>query len=59
MKKNKNIKQSWLKYGDFNFLIYLAHEIDPETAHSIAECVAGEHNVQSYIDDLIENKADL
>jgi nuclear protein localization family protein 4 len=24
MKKNKNIKQSWLKYGDFNFLLYLA-----------------------------------
>jgi hypothetical protein len=53
MKKNKNIKQSSLKYGDFNFLIYLAQEIDPATAHSIAECVSNEQNVQHYIDDLV------
>jgi hypothetical protein len=39
MKKNKNIKQSHLKYGDFNLLIYLAQEIDPDTAHTISECV--------------------
>jgi hypothetical protein len=59
MKRNKNVKQSSLKYGDFNFLLYLAMEIDPATAHSIAECVATEQQVQSFIDDLIENKADL
>jgi len=59
MKRNKNVKQSYLKYGDFNFLIYLAHEIDPATVHSIAECVANEQNVQSYIDEMIENKSDL
>lgn len=40
MKRNKNVKNSYLKYGDFNFLMYLAQEIDPATAHSIAECVA-------------------
>lgn len=40
MRRNKNIKQSWLKYGDFNLLLYLAQEIDPATAHSIAEAVA-------------------
>ena len=53
MKRNKNIKQSHLKYGDFNFLLYLAQEIDPATAHSIAECVANEQQVQGFIDDLI------
>lgn len=36
MRRNKNIKQSSLKYGDFNFLLYLAQEIDPATVHSIA-----------------------
>ena len=36
---------SALRYGDFNFLLYLAHEIDPTTIHSIAECVANEQNV--------------
>lgn len=59
MKRNKNVKQSHLKYGDFNFLMYLAQEIDPATAHSIAECVANEEQVQSYIDELVEHKADL
>ena len=39
MKKNKNIKKSALKYGDFNLLLYLAQEIDPDTAHTIAESV--------------------
>lgn len=42
MKRNKNIKQSWLKYGDFNLLLYLAQEIDPATAHTIAECIVHE-----------------
>ena len=40
MRKNKNVKQSWLRYGDFNFLLFLAQEIDPTTVHSIAERVA-------------------
>jgi len=59
MRRNKNVKNSALRYGDFNFLLYLAHEIDPTTVHSIAECVANEQNVQSYIDEMIENKSDL
>lgn len=59
MRRNKNIKQSALKYGDFNFLLFLAQEIDPATAHSIAEHVANEQQVQGFIDDMIENKADL
>ena len=59
MRRNKNIKQSPLKYGDFNFLLYLAQEIDPATVHSIAECVANEQQVQGFIDDMVENKADL
>lgn len=59
MKRNKNVKSSYLKYGDFNFLLYLAQEIDPATAHSIAECVVNEQQVQSFIDELVEHKADL
>ena len=59
MKKNKNIKKSSLKYGDFNLLLYLAQEIDPDTAHSIAECVANETQASEHIDDIIEHKADL
>lgn len=59
MKRNKNVKNSYLKYGDFNFLLYLAQEIDPATVHSIAECVANEQQVQSFIDELVEHKADL
>jgi hypothetical protein len=39
LKKNKQ-KQSWIKYGDFNFLLYLADIIDLQTALSIAEEVA-------------------
>ncbi len=59
MRKNKNVKQSNLKYGDFNLLLYLAQEIDPDTAHMIAECVANEKQVSEHIDDIIEHKADL
>jgi hypothetical protein len=59
MKRNKNIKQSWLKYGDFNLLVYLAQEIDPATAHTIAECVVHEEQVTEHVDDIIEHKADL
>lgn len=59
MKRNKNVKNSYLKYGDFNFLMYLAQEIDPATAHSIAECVAEQKQVQDFIDELVEHKADL
>jgi len=59
VKKNKNIKKTSLKYGDFNLLLYLAYEIDPDTAHTIAECVVNETQVSEYIDDIIENKADL
>jgi hypothetical protein len=40
VRRNKNVKQSNLKYGDFNLLLYLAQEIDPDTAHTIAESVA-------------------
>jgi hypothetical protein len=59
MRKNKNVKQSCLKYGDFNLLLYLAQEIDPATAHTIAEAVANEKQVTEHIDDIIEHKADL
>ena len=59
MKKNKNIKQSCLKYGDFNLLIYLAQEIDTATAHTIAECVLHEEQVSEAVDDIVEHKADL
>lgn len=50
MRRNKNIKQSWLKYGDFNLLLYLAQELDPHTVHMIAESVANEQNVEHFID---------
>lgn len=50
LRRNKNVKQSWLKYSDFNLLLYLAHVIDPHTAHSIAECISSEENVQQFID---------
>jgi hypothetical protein len=53
MRKNKNVKMSALRYGDFNFLLFLAHEIDPTTVHSIAENVANEQNVESFIDEMI------
>ena len=59
MRKNRNVKQSWLKYGDFNLLLYLSHEIDPQTVHKIAECVANEEQVGDFIDDMVEHKADL
>lgn len=59
VRKNKNVKQSNLKYGDFNLLLYLAQEIDPATAHTIAECVANEKQVSEHVDDIIEHKADL
>ena len=59
MKRNKNIKVSALKYGDFNFLLYLAQEIDPATVHSIAECVVNEQQVQGFIDEMVEHRADL
>jgi hypothetical protein len=38
MKKNKH-KPSHVKYGDFNFLMYLADELDIQTALNIAEIV--------------------
>lgn len=38
LRENKK-KASHIKYGDFNFLIYLADILDIETAVSIAECV--------------------
>ena len=59
MRRNKNVKQSYLRYGDFNFLLYLAQEIDPPTAHNIADRVVNELQVEGFIDELIENKADL
>jgi hypothetical protein len=59
MRRHKNVKQSYLRYGDFNLLLYLAQEIDPATAHTIAECVAVEKQVTEHIDDIIEHKADL
>lgn len=52
-------KPSHIKYGDFNFLIYLADVLDIETAVSIAENVERETPIAEAIDDLIEHKADL
>ena len=58
LKKNKH-KQSHLKYGDLNFLLYLAEILDVETAVSIADEVQREGKVMDTIDELIEHKADL
>lgn len=40
MLRSRGLKVSWQRYADFNLLLYLAEEIDPATAHSIAESVA-------------------
>lgn len=44
LKKNKH-KPSHIKYGDFNFLIYLSDILDVQTALSIAETVEREEKV--------------
>ena len=58
LKKNKH-KVSHLKYGDFNFLLYLAEMLDVESAVNIADGVQREGTVPEALDELIEHKADL
>lgn len=58
LRENKK-KPSHIKYGDFNFLIYLADVLDIETAATIAENVERELPIAEAIDELIEHKADL
>jgi hypothetical protein len=40
-------------------LLYFASEIDPATAHSIAECVAREEAVGENIEEMIDQMADM
>ena len=59
MMRTRGVKNSWQRYSDFNLLLYLAEEIDPATAHSIAECVAREEAVGENIEEMIDQMADL
>lgn len=59
MQRTRNVKVSWQRYADFNLLLYLAEEIDPATAHSIAECVAREEPVGENIEEIIDQMSDL
>lgn len=44
LKENRK-KPSHVKYGDFNFLIYLSDVLDIETAATISECVEQERQI--------------
>jgi hypothetical protein len=59
MMRTRGIKNSWQRYSDFNLLLYLAEEIDPTTAHSIAECVAKEEAVGESIEEMIDQMTDM
>ena len=59
MMRTRGIKNSWQRYSDFNLLLYFASEIDPATAHSIAECVAREEAVGENIEEMIDQMADM
>lgn len=47
--KTNKLKPSYIKYGDFNLLMYLAEELDDHTALSIAEIVEREGKLDEAI----------
>jgi hypothetical protein len=57
--RSRNIKPSWHRYADFNLLLYLADEMDTDTAHRIAECVAREEAVDEGIEEMVDQMSDL
>lgn len=58
MQKYKS-KPAFIKYSDFNFLLYIAEEYDVETARTLGHAVLKEEKSTPIIDEMIENKAGL
>ena len=58
MQKYKS-KPSYIKYSDFNLLLYIAEEYDVETARTLGHAVLKEEKATPIIDEMIENKAGL
>lgn len=58
MKANKH-KKPYVKYGDFNLLVYLADAIDIGTAINIANCVQSEAPVEEHLDDFVTQFAEM
>lgn len=52
-------KPAYIKYSDFNFLLYIAEEFDVETARTLGHAVLKEEKALPILDEMIENKAGL
>ena len=52
-------KPAFTKYGDFNFLLYIAEEFDLETARTLGHAVLKEEKTLQILDEMIEHKAGL
>lgn len=52
-------KPAYIKYSDFNLLLYIAEEFDLETARTLGHAVLKEEKALPILDEMIEHKAGL